>query len=157
MSSCDTPAHTGLTPANFGLFGTCGPSSWRRAFRTALEARGVTYFDPQVESWTPELAPLEALHLANDQLVVFAVTEETFGFGSLAETGFPLHAVRATSAQHFVLLYIAEDVSEELWQASRPRPKLRAGREYLLVRTWTGSASRTYSLRSRSRTFCARP
>lgn len=68
---------------------------------------GIPFFNPQVDNWTPELADVEAWHLANDRLVLFPVTGETFGFGSLAETGFSVQSALSVNANRFVLLYIA--------------------------------------------------
>lgn len=111
-----TPA---LNPRTVGLFGTCGGSAWRAPFMQLLAAHGVPYFNPQVENWTPELADIEAWHLANDRLILFPVTDETFGFGSLAETGFSLQSALALNDSRFVVLHIAPEVSEAL-KAAHP-------------------------------------
>lgn len=103
---------TQLNPRTVGLFGTCGGSAWRTPFIKLLSQHGVPYFDPQVENWTPELADVEAWHLANDRLILFPVTSETYGFGSLAETGFSVQSALALNANRFVLLYIAPDVDD---------------------------------------------
>ena len=70
-----------------GLFGTCGSSVWRDPFVETFRAKGVDYFNPQVADWTPELATVEADHLAGDAIVMMAVTGETVGAASLVEAG----------------------------------------------------------------------
>lgn len=88
-----------------GLFGTCGGSSWRDKFMSSFEEKGINYFNPQVDNWKPEDAVIEAEHLANDQIVLFPITGETFGMGSLSETGFSiLQAVKLEEKRDFVLL-----------------------------------------------------
>lgn len=97
-----------------GLFGTCGTTTWRKSFIDAYAERGIRYFNPQVDTWTPECAEGEAWHLANDRIIVFPVTDETFGFGSLAETGFSLHQALSRVEHTFVLTYVSPDVCERL-------------------------------------------
>lgn len=107
-----------LNPRAVGLFGTCGGSSWRDSFIKEFDQHGIPYFNPQVDNWTPELADVEAWHLANDRLILFPVTGETFGFGSLAETGFSIQSALAVNVNRFALLYIEPDVHEHLRQQS---------------------------------------
>jgi hypothetical protein len=103
-----------LSTRTVGLFGTCGGSSWRDSFMNLFDDLGIPYFNPQVDNWTPELAEVEAWHLANDRLILFPVTGETFGFGSLAETGFSVQSALAYNANRFVVLYIEPEVCTEL-------------------------------------------
>ena len=71
-----------------GLFGTCGNSIWRNDFIAKYNALNINFFNPQKEGWTPEDAQIEAEHLAEDSLILFPVLSETYGLGSLVETGF---------------------------------------------------------------------
>lgn len=103
-----------LKTKTIGLFGTCGGSRWREPFIEAYGAHGIASFNPQVDNWTPDLADVEAWHLANDQLILFPITSETFAFGSLAETGFSVQSALSLNANRFVVLYIEPDVSELL-------------------------------------------
>ena len=107
-----------LSSRTVGLFGTCGGSTWRDPFMKMLEEQGIAYFNPQVDNWTPDLADIEAWHLANDRLILFPVTDETFGFGSLAETGFSLQSALALNTNRFVMLYIAPAVNPALAASS---------------------------------------
>jgi hypothetical protein len=98
-----------------GLFGICGASAWRERFMAEYAALGAPFFNPQVESWTPERALEEARHLANDAVVLFPVTAETFAVGSQAETGFSVRNALRVDAARFVVLFIAPDVTPALY------------------------------------------
>ena len=95
------------------LFGTCGSSTWRAPFIEAFEAEGVEYFNPQVDDWTPELASVEARHLAGDAIVLMVVTGETTGSASLVEAGL-LVARAIQEPDRFFLLYIEEEADPSL-------------------------------------------
>ena len=105
-------SNNNMIPA-VGLFGTCGASTWRTAFVEAFRAKGVDYFNPQVADWTPELATVEADHLAGDAIVMMAVTGETVGAASLVEAGL-LVARAIQEPNRFFLLYIEEEVDPSL-------------------------------------------
>jgi len=88
-----------------GLFGTCGGSKWRDRFMAAYRGENIPFYNPQVADWKPEDAVEEAKHLANDSVILFPVTSETYGIGSLAETGFNiLNAIRLDDRRDFVIL-----------------------------------------------------
>ena len=88
-----------------GLFGTCGKSKWRDGFISAYKARGIEFFNPQVVDWKPEFAEAEAEHLANDQIILFPITDETYALGSLAETGFSmLNAIKLDDRRDFIIM-----------------------------------------------------
>ncbi len=88
-----------------GLFGTCGGSNWRDKFIESFEQSGVDYFNPQVADWKPEDAEIEAGHLASDEIILFPITGETYGTGSLAETGFSLlNAIKLEDRRDFVIM-----------------------------------------------------
>lgn len=97
-----------------GLFGTCGESKWRDAFVYAYAERGMNFFNPQVDNWTPECADIEADHLANDDIILFPVTGETFGTGSLAETGFSIIQTLKGNTNQSVVIMINPSVNEVL-------------------------------------------
>lgn len=90
-----------------GLFGTCGSSRWREPFVAEFERLGIPYFNPQVAegAWHPGMVADENRHLAEDEVVVFPVTSETPGTGSLGEIGFSaLQALRANRFRQMVFL-----------------------------------------------------
>lgn len=109
-----------------GLFGTCGKSTWRQAFMERYQGLGINFFNPQVDNWKPEDAEIEAEHLATDEVILFPVTGETYGTGSLAETGFSiLQAVRLDDRRDFVIL-IDKDLDPALDDAVARKESLRA-------------------------------
>jgi hypothetical protein len=71
----------------------------------AYDKIGIEYFNPQVDNWDPSLAEIEAQHLANDEVILFPVTNETYATGSLAEVGFSiLNAISLDDRRDFVIL-----------------------------------------------------
>lgn len=98
-----------------GLFGTCGGSKWRDAFIKKYESHGINYFNPVKPDWNPADAVIEAEHLVNDDIVLFPITHETYGTGSLAETGYSImNAIRAND-QRFVIIYISSVLDQQLF------------------------------------------
>jgi hypothetical protein len=87
-----------------GLFGTCGASKWRDAFMERYTVDGIAFFNPQKDDWKPEDAAIEADHLADDQVILFPITSETYATGSLAEVGFSvLQAIKLNRRRNFVV------------------------------------------------------
>jgi len=89
----------GIMPV-VGLFGTCGKSTWRRAFIAAFAARSIRYFNPQIEHWTPEMAAQENEHFQRDAVLLFPVTAESPGFGTLAEIGMAILEIERHNHRH---------------------------------------------------------
>lgn len=88
-----------------GLFGTCGKSKWRQPFMEKYRELGIDFFNPQVDDWKPEMAVEEAKHLAEDAVVLFPITGETYASGSLAEVGFSiLNAIKLDDRRDFVIM-----------------------------------------------------
>jgi hypothetical protein len=101
-----------------GLFGTCGGSHWRAPFEATYAEKGIAYFNPQVEDWDPSMAAIEAAHLAEDEIILFPITKETYGTGSLAETGFSiLQAIRLDDRRDFIIL-IERELDPKLMENS---------------------------------------
>jgi len=72
-----------------GLFGTCGNSKWRDKFMVEYKAKGIDYFNPDAgDDWHPGMIADENKHLQEDNIILFPVTDETLGLGSLGEIGF---------------------------------------------------------------------
>ena len=91
-----------------GLFGTCGNSTWREAFIKTYEEMGIAYFNPQVKNWTPECATVEAENLVEDSVILFPVTSETNGIGSLAEIGFSIIQAIKYDERTFIIMVQAD-------------------------------------------------
>ena len=107
-----------------GLFGTCGDSKWREPFMRTCEKLGIKYFNPVVPNWDPSCAEREAEHLVNDEIVLFPVTDETYGEGSLAETGYSISQALRSNKNRYVVVYVAPRVSEELEKESPEKAKV---------------------------------
>ena len=116
-----------------GLFGVCGNTTWRKGFMSEYDARGISYFNPQVADWKPELAAIEADHLVSDRIILFPVTGETYAFGSLAETGFSvLAAISALSGDRAVIMLVDRECTDEL-KAENPVMAKESSRARALV------------------------
>lgn len=109
-----------------GLFGTCGTSKWRNPFIKLYKNANIPYFNPQVDDWKPELAEIEAHHLAKDGVILFPVTSETYGTGSLSEVGFSIiNAIKYTE-ERTVILLIDQELDESLSDEIARKESLRA-------------------------------
>lgn len=97
-----------------GLFGVCGNTTWRQDFMKKYDEREIEYFNPQVSDWKPELAQIEAEHLVQDSIVLFPITNETYAFGSLAETGFSVLSAIQSLGERSLIVLIDKDVSDTL-------------------------------------------
>lgn len=96
-----------------GLFGTCGNSKWRDRFMEIYNHYGIDYFNPQVDDWKPENAQIEAEHLANDEMILFPVTDETLGLGSLGEVGFSILQAIKLDSNRDIIVMIDNDLNEK--------------------------------------------
>ncbi len=110
-----------------GLFGSCDKIRWRDPFMSKYEFLGIKYFNPMVDDWNPGMVPLEAEHLAEDQIILFPILRETYGQGSLSEVGLgPLRAIRQNVHRSFVVL-IDEDLDASLMgDAARAKDSIRS-------------------------------
>lgn len=116
-----------------GMFGTCGGSKWREPFIVKFNELGIDFFDPQVPNWTPDCAIIEAEHLAEDAIILFPVTGETTGVGSLSEVGFSiLNAIRLDNQRDFVIM-IEPDLTEALKDSIPPAQAKESIRARALV------------------------
>lgn len=106
-----------------GLFGTCGNSQWRTPFMDIFKKKDITFFNPVVPNWDDSFADIEAQHLVEDEIILFPVTDETTGFGSLAETGYSIAQALRSNSERFVIIYIAPNVNEALQVADPVQAK----------------------------------
>ncbi len=97
-----------------GLFGTCGGSKWRDDFIRRYKRLDISFYNPQKDDWKPEDAQEEAEHLLKDDIILFPVTGETFGFGSLGETGFSILATLTSGSNRFVVIFIDPELDADL-------------------------------------------
>lgn len=87
-----------------GLFGTCGTSTWRDGIIEYLKFYGIPYFNPLRADWKHEYIAEENKHLNEDDIVIFVVTNETTGFGSLGEIGFSFLNAKKTNQILIVMI-----------------------------------------------------
>lgn len=114
-----------------GLFGTCDNNRWRDSFMAKYDELGIKYFNPMVDDWNPGMVPLEARHLAEDEIICFPILGWSYGVGSLSELGFgPLKAMRQNFNRSFIF-YIETQLHERLTDPDRCKESLR-GRKLVL-------------------------
>ncbi|XP_054156538.1 uncharacterized protein LOC128954945 isoform X2 [Oppia nitens] len=102
LSKCDIPEHRKVTlsqqkesskclETKFEVFlgGSCNPTTWR--VDTAipiLKSLGITYYNPQVSSWRPELIELEWNAKQNADVLLFVIDNQTRGIVAMIESAF---------------------------------------------------------------------
>ena len=87
---------TPLLDAQVFLGGSCNPTTWRRDVAIpALEAAGITYYNPQVDCWTPELTVVENRQKARAQLLLFVIDRQTRALSSIVEASSYMDTGRA--------------------------------------------------------------
>ena len=67
------------------LGGTCNNSTWRQELIPMLKERGIEYFNPVVEDWTPECMEEEKKQRAECDIVLYTITPKMKGTYSIAE------------------------------------------------------------------------
>lgn len=113
------------------LGGSCNPTTWRKAIVIPLlEAADISYYNPHVLQWTPELVDIEAKAKAKALNFLYVIDGETRAIGSMVEVAAML--VDDPSAMYLVI----EDVPAGLvidGQAigDRELEDLNKGRAYL--------------------------
>ena len=120
------------------LMGTAGKyddpnrSKWREPIKSACTKSGVSYFDPVVPEWNDKAMQAEIDALRSARVVVMAVTADTAGIASLAESGWAaLSAVTRRQAFGIYVdsIFVAEGFDPRLSQASADLMKfLRASK-----------------------------
>jgi len=85
----------------------------------------IPFFNPQVDDWEPEMAVEEARHLAEDEIILFPVTNETYGLGSISEVGFSiLNAIKLDDRRDFVIM-IQQELDPSLDDEKLKKESLR--------------------------------
>ncbi|XP_055923882.1 uncharacterized protein LOC129954173 isoform X2 [Eupeodes corollae] len=76
-SSCPTSNDTG-TPVEVFLGGSCNPTTWRKDVAIpALKSLGISFYNPQVSDWTPDLIELEHRAKEKARVLFFVMDSET--------------------------------------------------------------------------------
>ena len=73
-------------PAIVFLGGSCNPTTWRRDLLIPfLEELGVSYYNPQIDDWYPELIAIERKAKEDAKIHFFVVNKKTRGLASMIE------------------------------------------------------------------------
>lgn len=77
------------------LGGSCNPTRWRKEIVIPeLKRHGITYYNPQVEHWGPQLIELESYAKQNSEILFFVVDNQTRAIASMIEVAFLASAQR---------------------------------------------------------------
>ena len=114
-------------PVDVFLMGTAGKlddpkrSMWREPIKVACAQHGITCFDPVVANWDDEAMRREVDALRTARIIVMAITADTAGIASLAESGWAAMSALARR-QAFGLyvdnMFVAEGFNPRLSQDS---------------------------------------
>lgn len=97
------------------LGGTCNNSTWRNELMPLLDKKGIEYFNPVVEDWTPECQEIEEYeknYKCNVHLYV--ITKEMIGTYSIAEIVHSAHLAAMYGTQIDKCIFCVLD--EGTWQ-----------------------------------------
>ena len=88
-----------ITPPDVFLGGACGCTTWRKEIAVPLlEAGGVTYYNPQVEDWNPDLMAAEMYAKKHCKVLLFVINDETRGVASMIEAAALMKKSMSTNA-----------------------------------------------------------
>eukprot|EP00741_Cyanophora_paradoxa_P020906 tig00021318_g20182.t1 len=89
------PAASGAGGCEVFLGGACNPTTWRRELAIPeLTRAGVSFFNPQVEEWRPELVAVEAEAKRAAGVLLFVIDAQTRGLASMVEAAEYIAAAR---------------------------------------------------------------
>ena len=120
MQTSDRSAH--LKPPEVFLGGTCGSTTWRKDIAIPLlEHEGITFFNPQVEDWNPDMMIQEMQAKKNCKVLFFGINNETRGVGSMIEVAALFKKMSSTTvykmdgqrSMHQDLVLVLQDLSPE--------------------------------------------
>lgn len=84
------------------LGGSCNPTTWRKDLAIpALSKAGVTYFNPQVDEWYPELIDIEEQAKTSAFLLLFVVDNKTRAISSMVEIAYLTGKTQCSSLDHY--------------------------------------------------------
>lgn len=112
------------------LGGSCNPTTWRKdVVIPALAAHRITFFNPQVDDWSPELIDLEAAAKEAAELLFFVIDDQTRGIASLVE-------VASYAACHRNMIVVIKHFQSDatidgVHVSERERDDLNRGRAFL--------------------------
>ena len=109
------------------LGGSCNPTTWRTDIAIpAFEAEGISYYNPQVENWTPELVEVEACAKRDAVVLLFVIDRDTRAVASMNEV-----VEEICRGREVVLVVQDMDPDSELALGPNLLKDLNRGRVYL--------------------------
>lgn len=91
LSTDDKHASIDEEDGKFEIFlgGSCNPTTWRQTVAIPyLETNGISYYNPQVDNWTPEVVKIERRAKQNAQVLLFVIDKQTRSTVSLVESAY---------------------------------------------------------------------
>ena len=67
------------------LGGACNPTTWRVGAMQKLDAANIAYFNPQIDTWTPDCMAIEKHEKKEATVLLFVFTPDTRGQATLVE------------------------------------------------------------------------
>ena len=109
------------------LGGSCNPTTWRKDVAIpALEAAGISYYNPQVDNWTPDLVEVEACAKRDAVVLLFVIDRDTRAVASMNEV-----VEEICRGREVVLVVQDMDPDSELAAGTNLLKDLNRGRVYL--------------------------
>lgn len=117
------------------LFGSVG-GNWREDHVIPLlDELGVSYFNPVVDNWTPDMAQREAEAMKSCETVLIVINGETPSFSGVAESGWAAFGAFQRK-QTFIFCVLSDEYKKPIPFYLRPIPFVRE-----LVRHYEHSAN----------------
>jgi hypothetical protein len=126
----------GVFMADVFLMGTAGKlddprrSLWREPIKAACQKNGISFFDPVLPQWNDDAMRQEIEALRTARVIVMAITADTAGIASLAESGWAaLSALQRKQAFGlYVQTFAGQDFNPRVSQESSSLINLLFGR-----------------------------
>lgn len=122
MSSQANKTVSESTSGKLQLFlgGSCNPTTWRQNVAIPfLEMNGISYYNPQVDNWTPEVVDSERYAKQNAQILLFVIDKQTRSTVSLVESAFMAGQKRNLVLVIYPLSYNIFSIQDTSKQASK--------------------------------------
>lgn len=71
------------------LGGSCNPTTWRQTVAIPfLKTNGISYYNPQVDNWTPDVVNLERQAKQSAKIILFVIDKQTRSTVSIVESAY---------------------------------------------------------------------
>lgn len=118
------------------LGGSCNPTTWRTVKAIPfLEKYSISYYNPQVDDWSPELMKVENYHKDTATILLFVIDNETRAVASCTEAAYYIGKGRK------VVIVVNKFIADHSSIVNQESPSnigineykdLNRGREYLI-------------------------